>query len=92
MYPIIYYIIKCAFVYKHVSTVECRFMTTQSISLANLLANTTYEPTEPFFMLDNEPQYEWTPNDMNQRTNHPPDKSTEYFKTDKYTFQAKIHE
>lgn len=67
-------------------------MSTQSTSLSNLLANTTYEPSEPFFKLDNEPQYEWTPNDMNQRTNHPPDKSTEYFITDKYTFQAKIHE
>jgi hypothetical protein len=64
-------------------------MATQSTSLANLLANTTFESSEPFFMLNNESQYEWTPT---QQINQLPDKSTEYFKTDKYTFQAKIQE
>lgn len=43
-------------------------------------------------MLNNDTIYEWTPNLMNQRINQLPDKSTVYFKTDKYTFQAKIQE
>lgn len=65
-------------------------MSTQSTSLNKLYGDQT---SESYFMMNEEPIYEWTPNLFQQQNNNkPPEKTVEYFKTDKHIFQAVIQQ